>query len=120
MTRPETRTARRAESRSVTGRAIRTWNSITAPVLSTNSADTSQPGALVRSTIHSGIARLSSGIRRSRTAFSRVTSAYGRSRNTASRGSPASRCGTGATGGSESSTAAQTRKLTVSRARAAW
>ncbi|OKJ41096.1 hypothetical protein AMK24_04345 [Streptomyces sp. CB02366] len=79
---PPLRTVRTALGRSRTTEAVRTWKSITAPVLSTRSAETAQPGAAVRSAIQSGTARLISGIRSSMTMLSRVTSAYGRSRST--------------------------------------
>ncbi|MGX1475913.1 UNVERIFIED_CONTAM: mRNA-degrading endonuclease toxin of MazEF toxin-antitoxin module [Streptomyces canus] len=115
MTHPDRRTARVADASPVTPRAIRTWNTITAPVLSTNSAETSQVGAAVRSAIHSGIPRLSNGIRSSRTVFSRVITAYGRSRSTPEPRSFST--GTrGATDGSRSSSPAHTTKLTASTA----
>lgn len=117
MTQPERRTARVADASPVTPRAVRTWNSITAPVLSTNSADTSQVGAVVRSAIHSGSPRLSSGIRSSRTVLRSVITAYGRSRSTPS--VSRLRTATGATAGSRSNIAAHTRKLAASRANTA-
>ncbi len=45
ITNPERRIARVAEARPATPRAIRTWKTITAPVLRTNNAETSQAGA---------------------------------------------------------------------------
>ncbi|GAA3089858.1 hypothetical protein GCM10010449_11980 [Streptomyces rectiviolaceus] len=119
MTRPECRTARVAVRGPLTARAMRTWKAITARVLRTKSADTSQLGAFVRSTTQSGIARLSSGIRSSRTALSAVMTAYGRSRSTARRGSSFPRATDRGTEGSLSSTSAQSRKPTASSAKTA-
>ncbi|MBD0741053.1 hypothetical protein BG418_06095 [Streptomyces sp. CBMA152] len=115
MTAPDRRTARIAVPSPVTLPAVRTWKSITAPVLRTNSAETSQAGAFVRSVIHSGSPRLSSGIRSSRTVLRRATTTYGRSRSTMRR--PSLPVGTGSTAGSRHSSSAHTRKLAASMAK---
>ncbi len=114
MIQPDRRTARVADASPVIPRAVRTWKAITAPVLSTNSAETSQVGASVRSAIHSGSPRLSNGIRSSSTVLSSVTTTYGRSRSTPS--PPVFRTCTPRTDGSRSSSPAQTRKLSASSA----
>ncbi|MFJ9471542.1 hypothetical protein [Streptomyces caniferus] len=57
----ERRTARAAVRSPLTPAAILTWNAITPRVLRTNSTETTQLGASVRETIHSGTVRLSSG-----------------------------------------------------------
>lgn len=75
MSTPDRRMARAAVERPETERAVRTWKSITAPVLRMKSAETSHVGAWVRSLIHSGSPRLSSGIRRRRTVLRSVTAA---------------------------------------------
>jgi hypothetical protein len=95
---PERRTRIDAPRRPVTPRLTRTCHSITASVFSSSTADTSEVGACVRSTIHGGIARLMTGIRSNMIVLSSASTAYGRSASTASI-RPAAAAGTAATAG---------------------
>ncbi len=92
---------------------MRTWKTVTPSVLTTISDATTQLGALVRVTIHSGPTRLISGMNSSMIAFSSARTAYGRSRSTARRGSPLTRVLT-ATGGTRWIRRAAIRKLSAS------
>lgn len=72
---PAYRMNRTALSIPVTRLATDTWHTTIEAVFNTNSADTVQPGALVRSTIHSGIANVIIGMCSCNTMFNNDTSA---------------------------------------------
>src|SRR6185436_18606468 len=80
---PANRTERVAVHRSRTLRAIRTWKNVTPSVLTISSEATTQSGASVCETIHSGATRLSSGMNSNMIEFSSARTAYGRSCSTA-------------------------------------